>query len=540
MSQVETQHEEREYAAGILEMARPEMFRINAFRVAELPVDATARDLVRRQQMVEMATNAGLPVPSGSGRALPLMDSTDPEALREAMQRLRDPERRLVEEFFWFWPHRLGESGADEALTALAQGEPQKAEQIWLRQESYQSDANVSMHNLAVLSHTAALDLEHMAVSNQVPRSTAQQGDVYWQQAFQRWKILLQHEGFWSRLTARIRDLDDPRLTTGTARRIRTALPLTLLLANAQLAVQAAEQGDRTEAKRQLKIMQQISGFDRDVCDEALRRALAPIRERIRASCAATKMEATADPAHCDQAARRLLDQTRPLLDVLDCLLSSKNMAREGAHDEVAVCALQAQIAFGNKTQDWKTSCELLESTMPLAGTQSVRARLKENLDIVTRNLENTYCFFCGENPSVDGAPVEVKMYKETMRLPTLTGTQIQWQKLTIKVPRCNRCKGVHSRVNSFAGVGATLGTIAGCVGCIAVVSEGSGDDQWCGGLMVLAVGAAIGSGVGYAIGRALSPRGIKAEDKKNQFSTVLQMTKQGWKFGEKPSDVKT
>src|SRR3712207_3919390 len=91
----------------LLEAARPELYRTNAFRVSELPVDADGRQLAKRQQVIELASNTGMPVPPGPGRALPLAATPDPDALRDAMQRLRDPERRLVDEFFWFWPHRL-------------------------------------------------------------------------------------------------------------------------------------------------------------------------------------------------------------------------------------------------------------------------------------------------------------------------------------------------------------------------------------------------------------------------------------------------
>jgi len=497
-------------------------------------VDATARDLAKRQQIVEMTSKTGISVPPGPGRALPLEDSADSSAVREAMQRLRDPERRLVEEFFWFWPHQLGQSQNDEALAALAQGDVVAASEIWLRYEQYHSEANVSMHNLAVLSHTAALDFEHVALSELLSDRQKKQRDLYWQQAFNRWKVLLEYEGFWSRLTARIRDLDDPRLTTGTARRIRASLPLTLLLINARLAVHAAEQGGTAEVKRHLAIMQVVSGFEQRVIDEALRRAVAPIRERIKTLCKTTETEANADPAHADEVTRRLVAQTKPLLDVLDYLLPSGNPTRDSMHDEVAIRALQCQIAFGNKTNNWKISLELLELALRITVTESVRSRIKENRDIVKNNLEYGMCFFCKEFPGDDDAAVEVKMYGDVTRQPTFTGTRIQWRTATLKVPRCARCKSAHGRVDSFSGTGAAIGFLVGLAGCAGVSL--SADDAICGGLIVLAVVSAIGYGIGYLIGQRTLPSGVKPESAKNEFSSVRDLIRQGWEFGEKPS----
>ena len=45
------------------------------------------------------------------------------DEIREAMQRLRDPEKRLVAEFLcflWFWPEGFGQSKSDTAIETLA------------------------------------------------------------------------------------------------------------------------------------------------------------------------------------------------------------------------------------------------------------------------------------------------------------------------------------------------------------------------------------------------------------------------------------
>ena len=69
---------ESQFSEVLLDAARSNLYRINAFRIAEMPIDASARELSKRQRIVEMANNTGLQIPSGSGRAIPLDGSTNP------------------------------------------------------------------------------------------------------------------------------------------------------------------------------------------------------------------------------------------------------------------------------------------------------------------------------------------------------------------------------------------------------------------------------------------------------------------------------
>jgi flagellar motor protein MotB len=126
----------------------PGLYRDNAFRVTGLAVDATPRDIRRRSDRLRMMNRLGTgqddePV------LLPPGEPVDAEAYEQAVQRLRDPVCRLVDELFWFWP--VG--GTDPAMDALRRGETDEAARIWR-----DSSSAVAAHNLAVLTHVRALE----------------------------------------------------------------------------------------------------------------------------------------------------------------------------------------------------------------------------------------------------------------------------------------------------------------------------------------------------------------------------------------------
>jgi hypothetical protein len=556
MSYAETN--EQEHGAGcpaLLESAHPEVYRRNAFRVAGLTVEATPRDISRHTEKLRMMQKYSA---NGAGKTpLALSPPPDEHGVRDALHKLHDPEKRLIDEFFWFWPHQLGQSKADEALTLLARDDIDHATKHWFQMEQ-SSESHVSMHNLAVLFHCLALDWEQVALTRELAEEEAGTVRDYWDHAFRRWKVVLEHEPFWSRLSARIRALEDPRLTTGLARRMRNTLPIALLSINAALAVRYAEAGNMEAAKRQIEIMKmwEASGDGQKapevkrkaksktgppplpvmgaLVEQTLRDAFEPIRQRIKSICKNAEGQADKEPQHGDKATREVIAHTKPLLAILDALLPAGNATRDAAHDEVAVCALHCQIPYGNKTENWKVSLELLQLALPIAVGQAIRDRIQENINTVKTNQEYGMCWYCKTNPKDDKATLEVKMFGDVNRTPTWQGTQITWRHGTFKVPRCAACKSAHNRSDACTAAGGVLGAILGLGGCVAIVSDD--EDMWFGGLFFLAVLAAIGAGIGAAIGGALRPKTVKPESAKGEFPSVKELLKQGWQYGEKPN----
>jgi hypothetical protein len=105
----------------LLDATTKDLFRKNAFRITGLPVDATARDIGKHAEKLQLIAELGQDPQLNA--AFPLRPPPTVEDIREAIQRLKDPEKRLIDEFFWFWPESFGESRLDAAFQALERGD---------------------------------------------------------------------------------------------------------------------------------------------------------------------------------------------------------------------------------------------------------------------------------------------------------------------------------------------------------------------------------------------------------------------------------
>jgi hypothetical protein len=76
--------------------------------------------------------------------------------------------------------------------------------------------------------------------------------DKHWEVALRHWAVVVGDDAVWDRVASRIRELDDPRLTAGVARRLRRALPAALLTISIRLAVSSAKRGDSDGARRHM------------------------------------------------------------------------------------------------------------------------------------------------------------------------------------------------------------------------------------------------------------------------------------------------
>jgi len=363
----------------LLGSAAPEIYRLNAFRVTQLSVNASQSEVRREVDRISMAEKIGVAV-EALDRLMPLSSAPDSDALRRAVERLGDPDERLVDEFFWFWPLDDGD-GQDAALTALSVKGAAAASRLWEStvREGGRSGA-IAIHNLAVAAHVVVLDAElderDGKLGERRPRALASQ----WSTAFQRWSELSDNEAFWGVVLERAAGADDPRLVREDVVDIHRHLPEALATVSARLAVGDFDAGRKDACKRVFAQLQK-SGLPRSAVDRAVREALAPARARLRASCDSVEKKSKGAPREILVEAGRLLEQTEPLLLLVDVALPEGDATREGLHDDLALTVMGMTIAYANESEDFRGSMAWLERAAKIAEGEAALDRIVGNMD---------------------------------------------------------------------------------------------------------------------------------------------------------------
>ncbi len=533
----------------------PGLYRENAFRITGLAVDATPRDIRRRAERLRVMGQVGMSAASEPG-VLPSSLPPDETVVQRAMQRLRDPAARLVDELFWFWPAPDG--APDEAMAALRGGDLDAAEEEWRRLSTTAVEpggtaaepgdmdgllaalrgggaassqdvlaAAVAVHNLAVLAHTRALDVDEV---DDVDGGTWDQ----WALALSRWRDVHATDAVWKLLEERVRRIDDPRLTPATVREMRAALPTTILSINATLAVRAYHDDRKDDAAEHVAIMRG-SGFDQALIDDALRGAVEPDLTRLRAMCDDAERAADADPASGDQAATRLLDRSAPLLAMLGFAFPQRHPVLQGAADAVALRVLRCVVPFVTETSRWDDGSRLLRRALPLAATSAVKDRIKENLEQATAQLQYLTCTFCKQNPADDACAFEQKMHGDVKRQVVGSargGPQIQytWRTVSVHIPRCASCMAAHtpkSPRRDSIGCGATLLIFVLSIPAFILAGPGLGFGTLGVGLIA-----------GFFTIATIAKNAVPGEPIRT-FEPVKQLIAQGWALGEQPPHLR-
>ncbi|MCE6996029.1 hypothetical protein LZG04_14625 [Saccharothrix sp. S26] len=228
--------------ARLLEVAGPDLYRRNPFRVTGLRTDAPPREVrARRQLAVGVSALVGT-APQRDER-LPLPEDPGPEQVRSAFDELGRGWHRLVGELFWWWGEPGG-CGCAEVVHRL--------------------------HDDAVHAHAAVLDLE----AGGEPGNGSKRARL-WREAAQAWGFALAHQDFWSHVDHRVRALADRSLDQSTVDAVREAFARALL--GPQVAL-AAARGDA-----------ELAGLigewrlDADVLADARALAARPLVDRLKA-----------------------------------------------------------------------------------------------------------------------------------------------------------------------------------------------------------------------------------------------------------------
>jgi hypothetical protein len=384
-----------------------DVYRGNGFRVTGLSVDATAQELSRHLARTQMVERLNGPPAEGADPPAPRL-----EDVRAAVERLRDPEARLIHELFWFWPLVEGGGPEDLALASLSEGDRENARQLWL-QGAEGGAGCIARHNLAVLAHASVLDRDRISANDSPSNSTPTPApEAGWEEALRRWDDVIRDEPFWEHLQQRIVRRNEPQLSTRLARDIRSGLPVFVAAINAHLAVGAIQRATQltlqipkdapasfsdprlaslaSDIKRQGQILAR-SPFDRADVDRAIRQALRPVRQHLQALCRSVGVLTPSDYTH-------------PAL------------------------------------QDGFTALTLFQYARLLPLNEKDRDDLQEDVSPAL----SKFCWFCQRRVSEFGNSVGVVMHGRVTREQTRSGLVVSYYYDCINVPRCWHCAQAH------------------------------------------------------------------------------------------------
>lgn len=400
----------------LLDISNKDIYRKNSFRVTGLSVDASLRDVSKHLDKIRMLAELGQS-DGRHGGALALLSAATPDEMREAADRLKDPIKRFVDEFFWVWPEEHGKSTEDPALTALSNKDLNRAMQLWREKEPDPITGFVGTHNLAVVYHLLALDWEVYSLSSAVSEEQRTKITVYWEKAFKRWESLFENDKFWSFQANRIRELDDPRLTTGFSRRMRDCFPRGLDLINADLALTLAENGNMKLASFHVDLMKKSHQGNDDV-ESTLESVLQPHVQRIREHITQARAQADANPSGAADAARLIISQLAKLKNIFDLFVGPRHELKQDVYDLACTACNQIQIIYHNETRDNATCLAILNEVLPLAISAEVKNQISSNISVLNHNIEiakydTIYALITKINESSDAPSLKLYNFRQ-------------------------------------------------------------------------------------------------------------------------------
>jgi hypothetical protein len=362
----------------LLDRGTPQLYRTNAFRILGLPVDAGIKEISRAVDMLQKKAEFGGPGGLQQTHSCALTPPPALEEIRDAAQRLKEPEQRLIDEFFHFWPV-APKSVDDPAIQSIQRGDTTAALASWTTAEPDSNCGFIARHNTAVLFHLSALDwsLHHLEFG----LTPEEEGRMvqYWQDAFERWEALAGEPRVWDRIRERITALDDPRLTTGFARRMEAVFPLALDRINAELALEYARRGEQQWAQWHVDFMRRShAGLDDTAKVASL--VLKPTRERVLRVTQTAKEASEKNPREGDEIVVRMIDECEPLLFLFDLFHGSDAYQRTELFDDVARAGNLILCGFVKETKNEDLFAELEERLLAFATSIDVRNQLQQNI----------------------------------------------------------------------------------------------------------------------------------------------------------------
>lgn len=345
-----------EIYAPLMQMATPELYEKNTFRLLGISPGISEREAKRTIDKIQKLRRTGISI-SNPHALLPIAE-VDDEEINAAGQIILNAEERFLHEFFWIFPASLtGKAENPEFVTALQANDLDGAIEI-LREEIYlyifrtppappiylsENDPfGLKLHNIAILCHLQALN-----------------GSESWGHCYWWWEKLYNNDSFWHFLEEqRVTEINNPLVRTSTVRQIRENLPRFLLTINAKLAVRYAENGKNELAVEQVDLVRDEFA-DEDLGQEILLEIVQPRKAQIEQLLNHFEYEVGNVNDSKNLLIREFLDKSERVLNIISVLLGDDHPSLINWGNKIIRVARNATANFGNNTENWRECLSL-------------------------------------------------------------------------------------------------------------------------------------------------------------------------------------
>jgi len=410
------------------EIAKPEIYINNAFRLTRLDVSSSLREAKKFIRAVEQSRQLKLPFKYADSAYFPISSTTTVEDLKLAVdQKLSDSFKRLIEELFWFWPFINKSAAEDKALLQLKAHNPDGAAEIW--KEALNSRANkiIALHNLAVLYHLRALEKEQeilkrkelfyvicpkcneyfsifledstitecpncqtrLKISTDVKQKNNKVDHLLylWKEAYKYWGTLYETSGFWTFLTKKAGELDR-NIDEDFIEEIKHNLLSVLIAINSSLLIDYALAERRDEASLHLDIIF-ASGFGEDHITSCLKEATNSIFMQIYQASESCEQNSKKFPKEGLKEVEALLKTAAKGIGCIELINTKLEGFGAAVCDTVADSAQTGLANYVNETHDYEAVLNINESLLSIAKGQVTKNRISENVRIIRSSIEN-------------------------------------------------------------------------------------------------------------------------------------------------------
>jgi len=376
--------------------AQRDALRANPFRLSGARIDEGARALNQRLATLKIMVEMDQFPEHGFAGERP-----DEGAVRQAIERVKDPVKRLADECLWFWPLELGQP--DAALEAIAAGNQREPIAIWQQMCPHATWGPIARHNLGLVAFLEATEKTTAFLQKARDAARPEAIGAAWIEAANNLAAMADSLPIEDFLRSRLRALDDPRLNVRAATVVQVALPRAVGR-QAALAALALHDANCYACKTVAFCADKLAGDElAGALQELLRADLEALQDFSR-------QPPTGDP-------RRLWREPMERLIGTFTKLDMFQGGKVRAADVANACSRRLRgyaVECANAHDDFAVSLEILKALLPMVTGEELD-RVKKDLQTATELLAKKRTAAEVEGPIRDFLGRLDKLHKATV-----------------------------------------------------------------------------------------------------------------------------